>query len=979
MAQHGTTPYEDSPAYQRQPSGGAAAKTPPSLSAPSQGALVADGGGRLFAEEPPWPLSAAYRRGPKVDEARRIPSSALTLVPLAVLGLLLVGCIAFAGVSAGAGLTIDASEAGQRCADVGALRGDPATLLYADAYSGFEAASARPHPSGFAAWAPRGAAWLQLARRCRDVALSGAAVALCGALLALVTAVSLVRVVLSAPLGLNAQFDDFDALDEVGDDTVLAQRSVALFRRSAQRMCQLHDQIRAGSRAFLVASYRWMLPTGVVLAVLCIAADAGGSGWRVAVCALLALLASAGAGWLGMTVAALANVRTAFAAGRGLNDGLRLAFNASTVMALAVAAAGLSAVGLCFLMMRDTWALVGCALGVSWVAVFLRFAGGIFTKAADTGAEAARRAEGLEEESPTSSATIATFAGDNVAGVAGAGADLLQSYLMAITGAMHLGGAPYGKEGIAVPLYLAAVGVVCGLCGCVAVCAPPDRTPPGDAAGLLAWQADVRAKMLRSLRVGSILAAGMALAVGALICGLSVGWRAVVAYIIGSLAGLMCSHGWFTEYATSAEYAPTQNLAGQSVRGAAAVVTRGLSVGMKSAAVPLLFTFATVLIATMAGDSAARRGAGEYCVGIAAVGLMSTLVVNVCGQCFAAVTDNAGGLGRVCLSGRHAAVRARTDALDELGNTTTAAGKAFATAASALSSYVLCLVFVQEVLAYSYPEPRPGSSAGGGDNVLQWAGDEVFFRMDARLLRSYTINALDKRFVAGLLLGVGAPFLTAALAMDAVSDAAASVEEAVRQEVGAGADPQRRAAVLSGAELPNTHGCVQICTTTALKRSLMPVLIALCLPLFAGFAGGPIMLAGVLLGCFACTLALSSALTNAGAAWENAKQYTTLQRLTTKDDAGRLLRLVRGPKGADTWMWVRADGGEEAAAVLDGGPARDSVCVGDELGDPCRETAGPGLNTMLKLMVCVAAAAAPAIRAACDRDPIWTSHCFRQD
>eukprot|EP01065_Artemidia_motanka_P050117 TRINITY_DN8502_c0_g1_i2.p1 TRINITY_DN8502_c0_g1~~TRINITY_DN8502_c0_g1_i2.p1 ORF type:complete len:982 (+),score=253.17 TRINITY_DN8502_c0_g1_i2:44-2947(+) len=907
---------------------------------------VCDGEQRIFPDEPLWPLAEGYRRGPLVEEKTRIPKSSCTLIPLAVLGVCLVACVILVGIAAATGAELDAFESGERCVDVSALRSDPALLLDADGYSGIERGMARPHPSGWSSMRPGQELWSKTVRRCRDIKLSAVSLALCSGILSLVVMTAIARVVLHSPFGLNAQPADFDSIS-LSESPVVAQRLVALFRRSAQRMCQVHDQVKSGSHRFIKTSLRWMVPSGIGVALLATLADVTGRGWKNGVCCLLSMAACSLAGWLGVWVAARTNARVTFSAARGLSDGLRLALNSGLVMALAVSGTGVLLVTLLLLVFRDTRPLAGAALGASWVAVFYRYAGGIFAKAADVGAEVSRRAEGLGGPAPTNPAVVAALVGDNIGGVAGAGADLLQTNVMVLAAAVHLGGAPHGPDGIALPLFLSAAGTFSSLLACFVVpgCTP-DVPPPATGKGSVsrAWREEVQRGTMHAFRVGGLLAVGMSLVLGGLLCGLLVGWRALVAYVLGTVTGLMCSLGMFTEYATSGAYRPTQTIAEEAIRSAATVIVRGLTIGMLSSAAPVLFIFATVVICTMLGESSGRRGDGEYCVAVAGLGMLSTQLLHVAGQCFAAVTDNAGGLGRLCVSSAHTAVRQRTDALDALGNSSSAAGKGLAAAASTMAGYCVFLVFTQEALSYTYDRARPGAAE---DSVVKWVGDEVFLAADVNMSPGYSLNGLDKRFVAGLLLGAAFPFALTALAIDAVSESAAGAERAVREDVGEAAEEGRREAVLSGRALADTAGCVRRCTATVMRRTATPAL-----------------------------------LTNAGSAWENAKLYVTQELLSVPDSEapGGAVRLSNTQDG---WRWTVAgeDGTLSAKLGPDGEPVDgegvySNVCVGDVVGDPFKDAAGPGINTMLKLLCCAALVVAPAVRSACDRQPVWSSHCF---
>ena len=654
---------------------------------------------------------------------------------------------------------------------------------------------------------------------------------------------------------------------------------VLIQEQGNQRMRDIGDAIREGATAFLRREYLALVPFVVIVTgVLWVLID-----WqtldetvpKTAISYLAGTICSASAGLIGMQVAVRANVRTAAAAMHGLNPALRVAFNSGSVMGVTVVGIGLLGVTILYLIFQDITVVAGFGFGASSIALFARVGGGIFTKAADVGTDLVGKIEaGIPEDDPRNPGVIADNVGDNVGDVAGMGADLFESYVGSIIAAVALAGVASYKADMAVlPLLLAGAGILAAILGTFVV-----RSSERADFGQLLW----------ALRRG-IFASAILVAVFALLIVLwrdDLGFDLFWAIIVGLAAGIVI--GLSTEYYTSYDYKPTQQVAETSQTGAATVMISGIATGMFSTVVPLIAIAFTIIIAF--------ELAGFYGIALAGVGLLSTLGITLATDAYGPVADNAGGIAEQAQLAPE--VRQRTDALDALGNTTAATGKGFAIGSAALTS--LALLAAYAVAAEIYV---PG--ANGGSN--QSNGGEVA-----------GINLLQHTTLVGLLLGAMLPFLFSALTMKAVGRAAYSIVNEVRRQF------REIPGLMEGTARPDYARCVDISTSGALKEMILPGLMAVIAPIATGFILGTEALGGLLIGAVASGFMLAIMMASAGGAWDNAKKYVELGHY--------------GGKGSE---------------------AHKAAVEGDLVGDPFKDTSGPSLNILLKLMAIVSLVFAP--------------------
>ena len=602
---------------------------------------------------------------------------------------------------------------------------------------------------------------------------------------------------------------------------------------------------------------------------------------------LIGAILSAVAGYLGMTVAVRANVRTAAKARDGLNGALRVAFNSGTVMGMTVVGLGILGLALLYLIWQNPIPLAGFAFGASSIALFARVGGGIYTKAADVGADLVGKVEaGIPEDDPRNPATIADNVGDNVGDVAGMGADLFESYVGSVVATMSLAaiaivgatgiGAGFGTSDIfqsgadnfkgaavVLPLLVAAIGIVSAIVASFFV-----RTGEESSQGRLLW----------ALRAG-VYGASILVLIGAAIAIAVIGlkWDLFWAILIGLTAGQLI--GTVTEGFTSTEgfaigrfrYSPTVNLAKQSETGAGPVLIGGLSLGMLSTAIPLV----TIVVAI----ALANEVAGFYGIALAAVGMLAPLGVTLAPDAYGPVADNAGGIAEQ--ASLPPEVRTRTDALDQLGNTTAATGKGFAIGSAALTALALLATY-------------------------------------AFVTNITTLDLLNWEVMIGVLIGALMPFVFAALSMGAVGRAAQAMVEEVRRQF------REKPGIMDGTEEPDHERAVSISTDGALREMVVPGLLAVVVPIIVGAAISAESLGGLLVGSIAAGAMLAIMMANAGGAWDNAKKYV---------EEGHF-----GGKGSE---------------------AHKAAVVGDTVGDPFKDTSGPSLNILLKLMAIVAVVFGP--------------------
>ena len=656
-----------------------------------------------------------------------------------------------------------------------------------------------------------------------------------------------------------------------------------------EKMVKIASSIRAGANAYLKQQYSTVAKVFAVVFVILLIIAFASKGQMLSRVTPFAFLTggiwSMLAGLIGMKIATAANARTANAAHESLNHGLNVAFSSGTVMGFTVVGLGILDITLWFIGLRyigkitDPTVLANImvmnGMGASFMALFARVGGGIYTKAADVGADLVGKVEaGIPEDDPRNPATIADNVGDNVGDVAGMGADLYESYVGSILATFALSAAAnYGWSGMLLPVALAVCGIICSLIGSFLIKTKEDAT---------------QMSLLKSLRTGTYTAAALSAVLALPLSYLILGpeqhcWGVYIAILCGLVGG--CAIGYFTEYYTSDNYKPTQQLAAASETGSATIIIGGISLGLKSTMASILIVSVAILLSYFCaggtttiidsnGAFTAAFNQGLYGIGIAAVGMLSTLGITLATDAYGPVADNAGGIAE--MSGLPEEVRDRTDALDSLGNTTAATGKGFAIGSASLTALALLVSYV---------------------NIVQTRTPETL---------NFTLTSPS--VLVGLFIGAMLTFVFSALTMSAVQTAAQSIVVEVRRQF------REIVGIMDYKADPDYAACVSLCTKGALHEMVAPALLAVIVPIVTGLILGPTGVVGLLGGVSVTGFAMAVFMSNAGGAWDNAKKYI--------EDGNH------GGKGSE----------QHKAAV-----------VGDTVGDPFKDTSGPSLNILIKL------------------------------
>lgn len=693
-------------------------------------------------------------------------------------------------------------------------------------------------------------------------------------------------------------------------------RSMMKEDEGTERMREIAGHVRKGAMAYLKQQYKIVTIVFIIIAALFafMAYVMKVQNPWVPFAFLTGGFFSGLAGFLGMKTATYASTRTANAARRGLDSGLKIAFRSGAVMGLVVVGLGLLDIALWFVILSAvydgeqmalvtiTTTMLTFGMGASTQALFARVGGGIYTKAADVGADLVGKVEAdIPEDDPRNPATIADNVGDNVGDVAGMGADLYESYCGSILSTAALGATAFAMSGdmqlkaVIAPMLIATVGIFLSLLGILAV-----KTKEG------ATMKD----LLHSLGTGTNLSAGLtAVATFVILYLLRIdNWLGLSFSVIsGLVAGVVI--GQATEYYTSHSYKPTQKIAEASATGSATVIIKGIGTGMISTLIPVIAISVAILLSYLCANgfdmtmSTASVSKGLYGIGIASVGMLSTLGITLATDAYGPIADNAGGNAE--MSGLGEEIRHRTDALDALGNTTAATGKGFAIGSAALTALALLASYVEEIKIAMV------RAAEGGQRFLDAAG-EVFNPANAGItdfMDFFSVNLINPKVIVGCFIGAMAAFLFCGLTMGAVSRAAASMVEEVRRQF------REIKGILQGTALPDYGRCVEISTRGAQREMVLPAVLAILIPVVVGVVLGVAGVLGLLAGSLATGFTLAIFMANAGGAWDNAKKMV-----------------------------------EEGNFGGKGSPCHKATIVGDTVGDPFKDTSGPSLNILIKLM-----------------------------
>lgn len=641
-----------------------------------------------------------------------------------------------------------------------------------------------------------------------------------------------------------------------------------------EKMKKISASIRSGATAYLSRQYKILLLFfGGMFVILSIMAALKLLTWFVPFAFITGGFFSGLSGYIGMYIATRANARTANACRSSLNKGLNIAFSAGSVMGFSVVGLGLLDISIWYFILKlgfkldaatITSTMLTFGMGASSMALFARVGGGIYTKAADVGADLVGKVEAdIPEDDPRNPAVIADNVGDNVGDVAGMGADLYESYVSSIISACALGVVAFGDfKAMAIPMAMAAIGVITSIIGSFLV-----RT----------GESTEQATLLKALRRGTNTSAVL-IAVAALPLVLYVFGKEYIGFYFAIIAGLIAGVliGFFTEYFTSDNYKPTKNLASKALTGSATIMIGGIGLGMMSTALPIIIVAIAILVAFGASGGFTDGNLGLYGIALAAVGMLSTLGITLATDAYGPIADNAGGIAE--MAGLEEDVRTKTDALDSLGNTTAATGKGFAIGSAALTALALIASYISKIKSIN-PDVHINDSI------------------------------MNPMVLIGLFIGACLPFVFAALTMNSVGRAAQSIVVEVRRQF------KEIKGLMTGEAEADYASCVDICTRASLKEMILPTILAIVTPIVTGIVLGYNGVIGMLAGATATGFLMAIFMANAGGAWDNAKKYI---------EGGNY-----GGKGSD---------------------AHKAAVIGDTVGDPFKDTSGPSINILIKLL-----------------------------